>query len=256
MELPGALFQAEVEQNRRQSTADYLSDYSNSVTEVMRLGWRQSMLDNWIIEAELTSRDQEIDVQQSFTGFVITTPSTVIYEQIEFTPRIIGVFPMNNSEMTITMGADLLDTDYSSELTVITDEQRKASYYAQVLLPFMRKWHITLGSRHAMVENDVSSPNKTGEVNKSASVIEYGLSYSPSDSVRLFARVDENFRFAKVDELTYTSPGDELETQTGESMELGVEFKQSEFSIRAVVYRLELKDEITFDPIAARSIWR
>lgn len=251
MELPGPLFQAEVDQNRRQSTADYATDFSDSKTEVLRMGWRQSLFNNWILEAELTSRDQEIDVQQSFTGFVITTPSTVKYEQAEFTPRMIGVFPMDNREMTITMGADLLVTDYSSELTIITDEQKQTSYYAQLLTPFMQKWYLILGTRHAVIENDVISPNETGEVNDSVTVFEYGLSYSPSDSVRLFARMDENFRFAKVDELTYTSPGDKLETQIGESVELGVEYKQSEYSFRAVIYRLELKDEIAFDPIAA-----
>lgn len=249
-ELPGPLLQAEVEQNRRQSSIEYLTDYSNSETDVIRLGLRQHLLVNWMLEAELTSRDQEIDVQQSFTGFVISTPSTVIYEQSEFTPRMIGVFPMDNREMTIILGADLLDTKYNSELTVINDEQKKQSYYAQLVLPFMQRWYLTMGSRHAMVENDVTSSNVTGEVDDSATVFEYGLSYSPAKSTRVFVRMDENFRFAKVDELTYTSPGDELETQVGESMEMGVEYKQADYSVRAVMYHLELKDEIVFDPTA------
>ncbi|MCW8956675.1 MAG: TonB-dependent receptor [Gammaproteobacteria bacterium] len=248
MELPGPLSLAEVEQDRRQSAVDYLSDYSDSETDVMRLGIRQSLLENWLTEAELTSRDQRIDVQQSFTGWVVSAPSAIDYKQAEFTPRVIGVYPMDNREMMVTLGADLLDTDYSSELTAITDVQKQQSYYAQLVVSFMTKWHLTMGSRHAMVENDVVSLYKTGNVDSSVTVAEYGLSYSPVDSVRLFVRLDENFRFAKVDELTYTSPGVELETQTGESRELGVEFKQPEYSVRAVIYRLALNDEIAFDP--------
>ncbi len=252
MELPGPLSLVEVEQNRRQSAIDYLADYSDSETEVMRLGVRHSMLDNWLLEAELTSRDQEIDVQQSFTGWVVNTPSTLDYEQLELTPRLIGVFPMGNQDMTITVGADLMNTDYSSELTAIIDEQVMRSYYAQLVVPFMEQWHLTMGSRHASVENDVVSLYKTGDVDDSVTVNEFGLSYVPVDNIRVFARLDENFRFAKVDELTYTSPGAELDTQTGQSKELGVEYKQSNHSLRAVLFRLELKDEIAFDPTATQ----
>lgn len=254
MELPGFLFQPEVDLNRRQSLDDFLADYSDSETEVVRLGLRQSIQDNWLLEAELTTRDQEIDIQQSYLGWVINTPSTVSYDQVEFTPRVIAVYPLANKEMTLTLGADLLDTDYSSEFTNIIDQQKKQSYYAQLVLPVMDKWHLTMGGRHARVEDEIVAPYKTGNVSDRVTVAEYGLSYELDDSLRLFARIDENFRFAKVDEINYTSPGVELENQTGESREFGVEYKRPDYSIRGVIYRLNLEDEIAFDTTAPKPV--
>ena len=64
----------------------------------------------------------------------------------------------------------------------------------------------------------------------------------------MFVRADENYRFAKVDENTYTSAGvSHLETQTGTSFELGSEWKNSTSSAKVVVYALNLKNEIDFD---------
>lgn len=246
IELPGALTLAEVELNRRQSNIFNLDDFTDSETDVMRVGLRKSLSDSWLTEIELTARDQGID------GILWGGASTINNKQIEFTPRLVGVYPLEHGDLTMTAGADLLEAEYEyeSSFSLTSDEQKQQAYYAQVIWPFINKWNFTFGGRHAKVKNDVVSSTKTGNVDDSTTVAEYGLSYSPMDSVRLFARLDENFRFAKVDELTYTSPGVELETQIGQSKEFGIEFKQPAYSVRAVIYRLELKDEIAYDSTA------
>ena len=245
LELPGALSQAELDQNRRQSSFFDL-DFSDSETEVLRFGLRKTLVEDWLAEVELTVRDQAIE------SVLWGGASQIKNEQIEFTPRIVGVYPLQYGDLTMTIGADLLTTDYAydSASRVVTDEQQQQAFYAQLVWPIVDRISITLGGRHAVIENDVVSSTKTGVVDDSATVYEYGFSYSPNKNLRLFARVDENFRFAKVDELTYTSPGEELETQTGKSNELGIELKQSDYSIRAVFFRLNLKDEIAYDSTA------
>jgi iron complex outermembrane receptor protein len=73
--------------------------------------------------------------------------------------------------------------------------------------------------------------------------------YRPNQAWRLFARADENFRFAKVDEHTSifgATTG--LENQTGTSYEIGGEWNGAGSSFKATAYRLNLKDEISYDP--------
>ena len=61
-------------------------------------------------------------------------------------------------------------------------------------------------------------------------------------------RRDENLRFAKVDEYTNPVPGTILQTQTGVSWELGAEWSNRRHQVRAMVYRLDLDDEIVLAP--------
>jgi iron complex outermembrane receptor protein len=80
---------------------------------------------------------------------------------------------------------------------------------------------------------------------------EIGLSWQYSDQLRLFTRLDENYRFAKIDEQTYTSPGVQgLETQTGTSYEAGAEWRFDGHSAKILAYRLDLDNEIDFDSTA------
>lgn len=253
-ELPGSLLAAEVAVNRRQSFAGFVNDYSDTETEVTRLGTQMAVLDDWSFEAELTKTDIERDVQNSFRTFIVTSPSTVSSEQIEFTPRLIASVPMNGSEMLVTMGIDWLDTDYSSAITSIVDKQNVVSFYSQAIIPLHKKISVTVGGRHSKVENDVVATFKTGKVNDRATVFEAGINYHYSSNMKFFVRVDENFRFAKVDEFTFTSPGDELDNQSGQSKEVGAEFKVDKLQAKVFVSRLELEDEIVFDPTATQPV--
>jgi len=65
----------------------------------------------------------------------------------------------------------------------------------------------------------------------------------------LFVRVDENFRFATVDEHTNVVYGQPvgIDNQTGISHEAGIEWQRSDFNSKAVFYRLDLENEISFD---------
>ena len=249
-ELPGSLLAAEVAANRRQSFSGFVNDYSDTETEVTRVGLISSLSDIWSAEVEFTLTDSDKDVQNSFRTFTVTSPSTINSKQKEFTPRLIANIPMNGSELLATLGADLRDTDYSSTVTNIIDEQKVTSFYGQLVIPVHTKVSVTVGGRHSSVENDVEASFKTGEVNDRATVYETGIKFNLNSNLNVFARVDENFRFAKVDELTYTPPGEELDNQRGRSKELGVEFNGNDLSMKAFVSRLELKDEIAFDPTA------
>lgn len=87
------------------------------------------------------------------------------------------------------------------------------------------------------------------QVEDDITVNELGLSYFLDDDTKLTARYDENFRFAKVNELAQAMPGDILDTQVGESYELGAEFVRGKHTFIASVYQLNLENEIEFDSV-------
>jgi len=240
LNLPGSLIQPEVDVDRRQTFVDFLDDFANSETDMVRLGVSHNINSNWSFEAESTYRDVEREIQQSFRGFVISTPSFITSTQVEVTPRFIAVFPVANGEIQLTAGIDFIDTDYESEITASADKQVMLAQYVQVVVPLSKKLNMTVGFRHAEVEDDVTSTSTNGKQKTDVNVAEFGLAFAVNENIHLFGRIDQNFRFAKVDELTYVSPGTQLKAQTGDSFEAGVAYTKKKHATKLIIYKLSL----------------
>ena len=58
-ELPGSLLEAEVQQDRRQSYADFIDDYSDAMIHVVRGGFDLALSDRASLEMEISSRDED-----------------------------------------------------------------------------------------------------------------------------------------------------------------------------------------------------
>jgi iron complex outermembrane receptor protein len=254
LRTPGSLLQSEVDSDRRQTFVDFLGDYTNSETDVVRVGLAHNINENMSFEAETTYRDVEREIQQSFRGFVINTPSILKSKQFELTPRFIAVYPVEHGEVQVTAGIDFIDTDYTSEITSSADKQKMLAEYVQVVVPLQKRLNLTAGFRHAEVKDDVTSTFTNGKQDTDVNVAEIGVTYNVNNNVKLFGRLDQNFRFAKVDELTYVSPGSQLKAQTGDSVEAGIKYSNANLSSKLVVYKLSLEDEIAFDPTAPQPV--
>jgi iron complex outermembrane receptor protein len=127
-------------------------------------------------------------------------------------------------------------------------DQDVSGLYGQVVIPIASTLSATVGARHAKVTNDIFS-GATAGLDDSVTVGSAGLSWQADTDWRLFARADENFRFAKVDEHTNPVFGQPvgLNNQTGVSYEAGAEFSKNARVVKAIVYELKLDDEIAFD---------
>jgi iron complex outermembrane receptor protein len=243
-EMPGALSLAEIEVDRRQSTK---TDYSNTDTDLSRFGFSHNISNNWNVDAELARRDVD---NESRYGATTSTQKRDVYT---LTPRIIGRMPMNGGEALFTLGSDFEFTDYeiSSPFGVTDVDQEIYAIYLQAVLPINEKWSITGGVRRALVKNDITDTSAfpNGEdLNDAVTVGTIGVVYQPTQSWRWFARADENFRFAKADEHNFTAAGTTgLENQTGVSYEIGGEWSGKSARIEATAYRLNLKNEISYD---------
>jgi len=234
---PGALFAASLDVDRRQVGSTL---FSSEETEIARIGGNSSINDQWLLEAELASRKFK-----SHSVYSPTFSGSIDSEQLEFTPRVIGNIPFNDGHAVITTGIDYLDADYEASLD---DKQTAISYYAQAVLPLVENTTLTLGGRKARVENDMVSSNFTGKLDESISAFELGVQSRLDKNLVLFARYEDNFRFAKVDELSFTTPGTPLDIQKGESKEIGIEWNDNVYSLKAQIYRLDLENEIAYDP--------
>ncbi len=249
LRLPGAIFADQVEDDRTQTR--FPNDFTDSESRISRLGVRQRLHDTWQVEAELSNRRS--DGEGVLTGSSFTQDR----DYTAFTPRLIGTLPMSAGEILLTVGADVDRNDYTiTSLFGSTDNrQKQRALYAQGTIPLDEALSATLGMRHAKVENDLtdsfSFPDGV-ELDDSASVTSLGLSYTVATDWRLFARRDEVLRFPKVDEYTFIDTGiTELKTQTGASNEFGVEWRRDAHAARAILYRLNLDNEIDFDPSAS-----
>lgn len=252
LETPGALFADEVAADRQQAVAALINDFANTETSVGRVGIRQGILDWLSFEAEATNREAQTDFFLSFRTF----PGSLGQQTrhlVGFTPRLVGAYPTRNGDLLFTVGHDLEIFDYDIESIIgrQANEQKVRGNYAQVVVPVHKKFSVTAGARDARVENnlvdDFIFPAGI-EIDDSEFLTELGLAFRPNDRWRLFARRDENVRFAKVDEFLNPPPGVILKTQTGVSWEAGVEWDNGIHRARAVLYRLDLENEIAAVP--------
>jgi iron complex outermembrane receptor protein len=265
LELPGALVQAELDADRRSRNAGFADDFSDSTSGVVRLGLQQALSSQWSLEGELTYRDTDEKLTQSFRNSPSPDGGNTRRDQLSLNPRLIGNVPTRNGNAQFTVGIDAEQTDFSMyipasffppfvTITNRSNDQDTEAAYAQAVLPLSQDIELTIGGRYASVDNKMVDDGTFGafpagiDADDDVFVKTLGLNYRPDKHWRFYARLDENFRFAKVDEFTLALPGEILDTQTGLTMDVGVAWSSGNAFFNLGVYRLELDDEIYYDP--------
>lgn len=80
---------------------------------------------------------------------------------------------------------------------------------------------------------------------------EAGVSHPFTPALTGYARVSRGFRFANVDEFSFTAPGSLLAPQTSRDAEAGLRWAHAAGQLEARVWRSDFDNEIGFDPNAA-----
>lgn len=269
LQTPGALFRDQVIADREQ--AQNPDDFFNTHTWVARIGVEQDFLKHFNFLAEYTNRRTDSNSVVSTFG----TPgfSSLKRNYREWTPRVTGTIPVSNGNILLTMGYDFLNTDYSllSSVGITLDEQVQQGLYARVVIPLSHKLDLTVGGRHGRVDNTIFASTVFlgvalpvgSEIDDTANAGEVGLSYRLNNQTRLFARAEHFFRFVTADEYSGIAnfnaglfpappipfPVPLADTQTGESLEAGVQWQGNGLSIDTLIYQIDTNDEIVFEPI-------
>lgn len=263
LQTPGSLFADEVRDRRRQSAARFANDFSDTDTRVLRLGLQQSLSSQWRLEAEASERESEGRFRLGTFGLA-TQDSSQDRTVRGFNPRLHGSIPMMGRTALITLGSDIQRADYelTSQFGTQANRQDQADLYGQAILPVTSAVDVTVGLRRARVENEVLDgfafvePTRFSDHRTAGQA---GLSWTVQAPLRVFLRYDRNYRFAKVDEFTNAgappaSNRNLLSTQTGNSWEVGGEWTQPNLTLRTTLYRLDLENEIGFDPVTFTNI--
>ncbi|MCU7959521.1 MAG: TonB-dependent receptor [gamma proteobacterium symbiont of Bathyaustriella thionipta] len=250
LQTPGALTKDELKQNRKQVAAPFKNDFQDTTTRIFRLGLDHSLGEDWRSSGELTYRDSDRDFLNSFRAFP-GTPATLDRRVYTFNPRLSGRLPSALGDINISSGVDFENTRYDLQSSFGRTLQKQDIWavYAQGVFELSSQWQATLGLRHAQVNNDVEYFAGQSKDDDSVTAKSAGLSYQATSNIRLFARMDENYRFATADEsiITATFRPEDLKTQTGRSWETGLELKQALWNAKILAYQLNLNDEIAFD---------
>lgn len=277
LETPGALFADEVATDRRQSLPEYVNDFSDIQSEIARLGIRQQLSEHWSLLAEYAQREADGEFLLNFRGCLTfascsTMPNRQDRELRSFTPRLSGRYEMSHGPLLLTLGVDHEESEYflQSQFGTQQSDQQTQGFYFQGVFPVLQRVDLVAGYRSAEVDNQLVDRPAFGQgvpddadLDDEISIVSLGVNVQASDNLRHFIRYEENFRFAKVDEHT-SSPvvpdfftgisGDPLNTQTGESLEIGFDWSNNGHYASAMIYRLDLENEIIFDPVSFRNV--
>ncbi len=257
LELPGALVEADYEDDPTQINSGFANDFINEETSVVRFGYKRDLGDHEF-NIDTTQRETDADVRQSFQNTPSPDVGFVARKHEAINPKLSGIIRAG-FDTPYVVGIDLERTDFDLEIpnqfftTEASNEQKIDSLYFQVMPKLTEMLQLTFGMRNSSLENDLDyfdalSTQVDTEVEDDVTVAELGLSYLLDDQTRLTFRYDENFRFAKIDEFSQTEAPTILDTQTGESFEIGIDITRGDQRVILSIYQLDLEDEIEFDP--------
>ncbi|QIR15454.1 TonB-dependent receptor family protein [Shewanella aestuarii] len=248
-QTPGSLSGTELADDPRQANPWNIGDYIHEITSAVRSGYFYQLNNNWNTGLDVSYSDSATkSIQWGGYGRNDRTLLSV-------SPKAIAKYVVDNGELNIVGGIDyhLGESEFSWGRS---NQQTQTSAYVQATVPLTQSLSYVVGGRYAQADDDLvdgdAYPNGV-DLEQDAHAFEFGLNYRHSSGHRVYVRADENFRFAKVDEQAYTSPGViGLKPQTGRSYEAGWDFINAIHQLTVNVYRLDLEDEIIWDPSAQK----
>ncbi|WP_434938956.1 TonB-dependent receptor family protein [Shewanella sp. HL-SH8] len=250
-QTPGALTKEQLEENPRQSNPWNKGDYIHGMTTALRTGYHNQVTDTWTLGADVSYTDSNnTSLQWGSSGRNDRT-------LLSISPKAVAKYQVESGELNIITGIDynLGESIFSFGRS---NQQTQSSAYIQASVPLTTSLSYVVGGRYAEAEDDLVDGNiyPNGiDLDQDAHAFELGLNYRPNTEHRLYVRADDNFRFAKVDEQAYTSPGTVgLKPQLGRSFEAGWDYAYDIHNLQINLFQLDLEDEIVWDPSAEKPV--
>ena len=238
LRLPGSLSRDQRDADRQQSLTP--ADFSERDTDAWQLGARVDLSEHWQLLVDGNQREE------NGTGALYASPYRSRTELSAWQPRISGTL----AEIDLLFGIDAEDaeteTDYGFGSNPI--DQQSRDLYGQLQWPLSDAVALTAGGRHSRFEAD----HKLAErVQQSLNAWQLAARWTLTDSQHLFLRRDDSFRWPSADENGFIEPGRErLDPQQAASWELGWQWQSARLDSTITLYRVQLQDEIFYDPSA------
>jgi len=243
-------------------------DYGKREGKHVSLGTTQQ-LDFGQLAGELAYRDKN---QQAYFDAWGGSYLDTALNLVAFTPRANIPYQFGGSASELIVGADIADWDYDSRrannpaniatpTTHIKATQSNRALYVQNTTQLGDATRLTLGARTQRVDyqagDTVNTPAyASGEQSRSVNAYEISLRHSLEGGLSLFGRIGRSFRIATVDEIfdqyggpLFDSKISFLEPQTSRDSELGIDFRAERNSVRAVLFQINLDNEIHYNAL-------
>lgn len=250
-EMAGSLNEDQIKEDPTQANPFNPDDYQHEMTTAIRSGYQHQLNDAWSLGADINYTDSKVK------SISWGTSGTNKRSFLEFTPKAVANIATEKGDLSIVTGIDLSRGESEFDWGR-SNVQKVASAYVQASVPLTTSLSYVVGGRYSEATDDLVDGDvypEGIELDQDAHAFELGLNYRPTATHRLYVRADDNFRFAKVDEQAYTSPGVVgLNPQTGRSYEAGWDWTPKSHTLRLSAYRLDLEDEIVFDSSAETPI--
>ncbi|MGL5046980.1 MAG: TonB-dependent receptor [Shewanella sp.] len=245
-ENPGELTKDQFKQNPRQSFNK--SEYVHEMTTAARTGYLHQLNQHWALAADVDYSDTLVS-SLNWGSNSHNTRSLLM-----FSPKALANYTTRQGELNLVTGLDISRGKADFDTMTRSNLQQMQSAYVQATVPLSHTLSYVVGGRYAWIQDELTDAKvypQGVDLDENAHAFELGLNYRPSAEHRLYLRADDNFRFAKVDEQAYTPKGVfGLKPQTGRSYEAGWDWTLASQTLRLSLYRLDLEDEIVFDPSA------
>jgi iron complex outermembrane receptor protein len=245
----GSLTEAQYKADPRQESSNTFSIGMNrEISRVVRAGYEYNLDDDWKIKTNIDHN------KTSSAGWLGSSTTDIHSTESTGTIKTEKQFVTKHGIGNILLGFDGADRDYHTLFNDRANQQRVSSFYSQLNYPLLQSLVMTMGGRYSHVGDKIydSDTYSTREkLTNHQDAYELAFNYHLNDAHRFYLRSETNFRFAKVDEQAYTSPGVKgLKPQKGRSLEAGWSFHQPEYHVNLNVYNLRLRDEIVYDSSA------
>jgi len=242
---PGALTIDERRADRKASTSN---EWNDNKTQVQRFALEQDISANWTGNFDYSWRDAD------GVGFISGSPFSDGTRVESFNPRLTAHWDTDLGRSEWLFGHDHITSDYQASYALYPSfstiaQQTQRDWYTQLSQPLRPDLNLSLGYRSSEAEdrNKLNSQQHTDREGSSS----IGLHWQANEQTNLFIKREDVLRWANVNENSLVEPGVTfLKPQTGLSWESGVEWHDDIQRYQASVYRLDLENELMYDPFA------
>lgn len=254
--LPGAISEAQILANRRQAATP--NDFASQ-----RGGYL-----NLAAQARVHSGDLAVNVgyreKETTSSFFVGTPfrnNVDTQTQVwTFAPRLRLAPELGGWANQLVAGVDVerWAFDANAQPSVVGRPhatQRSDALYVQHTMTFATQTTLALGAREQRVRyavNDVANPTATGTRSHTLRAWDISVRQALVRGMNVYAKTGSSFRIPNVNDNynLFAATVNLLEPQTARDFEVGAEGQGGSLRYRFAAYRIDLRNEIFFDPLA------
>jgi len=253
--LPGSISEAQIAANRRQAATP--NDFATQRGGYLNLG-AQTRIGSGELAVNLGYREKDT-TSAFFVGTPFRNNVDTRVNVWTFAPRLRLKPQIGGWDNQLVIGADVEDWTFeaNAQPSIVGRPhaiQRSGAWYAQHTMAFATQTTLALGAREQRVRyevNDVANPGATGSRRRTLHAWDMSARQTLLQGLSAYAKAGRSFRIPNVNDNynLFTATVNLLEPQTAHDAEAGLEGHAGALRYRAAAYRIELRNEIFFDPL-------